>query len=55
MRQDLGAISEDEDCLSDKALELGIRRFVKEAQGNMEFSMVALATRPESGTMTNGH
>ena len=53
--QDRGALSEDEDCLSDKALEIGIRKFVRMADGNLEFSMVALATRPESEETPNGH
>lgn len=42
-----GMLGEEDDCLSEKALEQGIRRYVKAAEGNMEFSMVALATRPE--------
>ena len=53
--QDLGPINEDEDCLSETALELGIRRYVKAAEGNMEFSMVALATDPGAGEAVNGH
>lgn len=47
-------MSEDEDCLSEKCLELGIRRYVKAAEGNMEFSMVALATNPRVEAV-NGH
>lgn len=43
---DRGVLEEGEDCLSEKALEMGIRRFVKAAEGNLEFSMVALATMP---------
>lgn len=31
--------------LSERALELGVSRFVKEAEGNLEFSIVALATK----------
>ena len=42
-------LSDDEDVMSKKALDAGIRRFVKAAEGNLEFSMVALATRPEHG------
>ena len=44
---DRGVLSEEDDCLSEKALELGPRKFVKAAEGSMEFSMVALATRPD--------
>ncbi|KAK4547787.1 hypothetical protein LTR36_000745 [Oleoguttula mirabilis] len=44
---DRGVLSESEDLLSEKALDMGIRRFVRAAEGNLEFSMVALATRPE--------
>lgn len=44
---DRGALDDDQDVLSERALEAGIRRFVKAAEGNLEFSMVALATRPE--------
>lgn len=53
--QDLGPIKEEEDCLSDRALELGIRRYVKAAEGNMEFSMVALATNVHEEAIVNGH
>lgn len=42
-----GALEEHEDCLSERAVELGVRKYLREAQGNTEFSMVALATRPE--------
>ena len=45
---DRGALDKDEDCLSEKALDLGVRRHIKTANGNMEFSMVALATEPDS-------
>ena len=44
---DRGVMGEGQDVLSEKALDAGIRRFVKAAEGNMEFSMVALATKPE--------
>lgn len=43
---DRGFLGENEDVLSDRALSAGIRRFVKAAEGNLEFSMVALATKP---------
>ena len=52
---DRGALNEDEDCLSERALEMGVRKHIKTADGIMEFSMVALATRPESEQTTNGH
>lgn len=41
---DRGMLDEGEDGLSEKALEMGVRRFVKAAQGSLEFSVVALAT-----------
>lgn len=44
---DRGVLGDREDLLSEKALDLGIRRFVSAAEGNLEFSMVALATKPE--------
>lgn len=46
---DRGALDESDDMLSDKALDLGIRKFVKECQssGNIEFSIIALCSRPE--------
>lgn len=44
---DRGALDESEDMLSARAIELGVGRFVKMAEGNIEFSIVALATRPE--------
>jgi ubiquitin carboxyl-terminal hydrolase L3 len=44
---DRGQLGEDEDVLSEKALDLGVRRFTKVADGNLEFSIVALATRPD--------
>lgn len=43
---DRGALDESEDMLSARAIELGVGRFVKMAEGNIEFSIVALATRP---------
>ncbi|WPH02934.1 Hypothetical protein R9X50_00580400 [Acrodontium crateriforme] len=42
---DRGVLSDDEDVMSEKALEIGIRRYVQAAEGNMDFSMVALATK----------
>ena len=40
---DLGALGEDEDVLSERALERSVRRFTKAAEGSLEFSIVALA------------
>ena len=45
---DRAVLDEDDDVLSEKALEAGIRRYVKSAEGNMEFSMIALAGSLES-------
>ncbi|TLD32938.1 hypothetical protein PspLS_00406 [Pyricularia sp. CBS 133598] len=46
---DRGVLDDSDDMLSEKALELGIRKFVCECQatGMIEFSIIALATRPE--------
>ncbi|KAG9256319.1 ubiquitin hydrolase L3 [Emericellopsis atlantica] len=44
---DRGALPEDADLLSDEALDKGVRRFLNHANGNLEFSIVALATRGE--------
>lgn len=52
--QDRGALNEDEDCLSESALDKGVRLYVNKAEGNMEFSIVALATRPEDEVGVNG-
>lgn len=41
---DHGKLPEDGDLLSEKALDMGIRKYVKMADGNIEYSMVALAT-----------
>lgn len=41
---DRGVLGEDEDCFSEKALEMGVRRYVERAEGNVEFHIVALAT-----------
>lgn len=44
---DRGMLSEDEDMLSERALQLGVRTLMKEAQegqeGELDFSMVAMA------------
>ena len=42
-----GKLGENDDCLSEKAIELGAGRYVKVAEGNLGFSMVALAKKPE--------
>lgn len=44
---DRGALTADEDALSERALQLGVRAFLKEAQGggNLNFSLVALAPK----------
>lgn len=44
---DRGQLADGESVLDEKALDAGIRRFVKAAEGNMEFSMIALATKPK--------
>jgi len=44
---DRGQLGEHEDVLSDRALDLGVRRFIQASDGNLEFSIVALATRPD--------
>lgn len=42
-----GSLSEDEDVLSEKALDLGVRRFLKQEEennsGEMRFSLITLA------------
>jgi ubiquitin carboxyl-terminal hydrolase L3 len=43
---DLGEL-QDDDCLSERALELGIGRYIKVADGNMEFSIISLSERAE--------
>ena len=44
---DRGLLEEGEDCLGEKPLELGVRRFVRQAQEGVEFGIVAVATKPE--------
>lgn len=41
---DHGLLPKDGDLLSEKALEMGIRKYLKLAEGSVEYSMVALAT-----------
>lgn len=40
---DRGPLSETSDMVSQEALEMGVRRYLKHADGNTEFSIVALA------------
>lgn len=42
---DRGELGPGEDVLSDSALEKGVKRFLKHSNGNLEFSLVALAKR----------
>ncbi|KAL6361472.1 hypothetical protein LRP88_04940 [Fusarium phalaenopsidis] len=40
-------LTDDEDLLSDKALEATVKKFTNAADGNLEFSIIALATVPD--------
>ncbi|KJK89293.1 hypothetical protein H633G_06849 [Metarhizium anisopliae BRIP 53284] len=42
---DRGALASDDDMLSERALEQGVRRFMKFGEGNVNFSIVALAKK----------
>ncbi|KFH44651.1 Ubiquitin carboxyl-terminal hydrolase isozyme L3-like protein [Hapsidospora chrysogenum ATCC 11550] len=44
---DRGMLPEDADMLSEEALKKGIRKYLEFANGNLEFSIVALANRTE--------
>lgn len=44
---DHGKLPEGDDLMSEKALEMGVGRYMKMADGSIEYSMVALATDPE--------
>jgi ubiquitin carboxyl-terminal hydrolase L3 len=44
---DRGQLADGEDMLSEKALKNGVRRFIEVADGNPNFSIVALAKRQE--------
>ncbi|KAM0439570.1 hypothetical protein ACHAPT_000662 [Fusarium lateritium] len=44
---DRGVLADDEDLLSDKALEATVKKFTKVAEGNLEFSIIALSTVPD--------
>ncbi|KAM0356037.1 hypothetical protein ACHAPU_000430 [Fusarium lateritium] len=43
---DRGMLDEGDDLLSDKALEATVKRYTKVADGNLEFSIIALSTIP---------
>lgn len=43
---DLGELKRDDDMLSEAALKKGVRRFIEVADGNVEFSIIALAKKP---------
>ncbi len=42
---DRGLLADGDDMLSEKALEQGVRKFLKHSNGNLNFSIVALAKR----------
>lgn len=42
---DHGKLPEGADMLSEKVLEMGVKKYLKLAEGSVEYSMVALATR----------
>lgn len=44
---DHGVLPEDGDLMSEKALEMGVGKYIKMADGSIEYSMVALATNPD--------
>lgn len=44
---DRGALDESEDMLSERAIELGVGKYVKMSDGNLEFSIIAMCSRPE--------
>jgi len=44
---DRGLLDDDDDALSEKALEVGVRRFLKNMGGELRFSIVALAASLE--------
>ncbi|KAL7806283.1 hypothetical protein V8C44DRAFT_339500 [Trichoderma aethiopicum] len=43
---DRGLMKEGEDVLSEGALDMGVRRFLRVGDGNVKFSIVALAKKP---------
>jgi ubiquitin carboxyl-terminal hydrolase L3 len=45
---DHGLLPEGDDIMSEKALEMGVGKYIKLADGSIEYSMVALATNPEA-------
>ncbi len=47
---DRGALAEDKDLLSERALELGLKRLIEvqsSSEGDLRFSCIALASRSE--------
>lgn len=44
---DHGLLPEDGDLVSEKALEMGVGKYIKMADGSIEYSMVALATNED--------
>lgn len=44
---DRGLLRQGDDVLSEAALDLAVRRFLKAGNGNLNFSIVALAKKPE--------
>ncbi|KAG6088907.1 hypothetical protein E4U15_004739 [Claviceps sp. LM218 group G6] len=48
---DRGELVEGDDVLSEEALERGVRRFLKHAGGNLNFSIVALARKNLAGAL----
>jgi ubiquitin carboxyl-terminal hydrolase L3 len=45
---DHGLLPKEDDLMSEKALEMGVGKYIKLADGSIEYSMVALATNPET-------
>lgn len=45
---DHGLLPEGDDLMSEKALEMGVGKYIKLADGSIEYSMVALATNPDA-------
>lgn len=45
---DHGLLPEDGDLMSEKALEMGVGKYIKMADGSIEYSMVALATNVDA-------
>ena len=45
---DRGSLNDADDCLREQALQMGVKKFVEAAEGNVEFSIIALAGVPNS-------